>query len=136
MLITAWAITVAILPFALWVLVRSWRSPWALPFVLMSGFAIVELWEAQQWYQAAVGWQAAYQRCIGQCPQQLQSPLNPSRTGSISEFVGADSETAWLALYSATPQCGETNYPHLRVLDKNRSWQEAAQIIVMHLHFF
>jgi hypothetical protein len=69
MLITAWAITAVILPFAVFQLVYLWPNQsvrlLSVARSLSLLWAIQELWEAQHWYQVAVAWQAAYLRDIG-----------------------------------------------------------------------
>jgi hypothetical protein len=126
MLITAWAITAVILPFAVFQLVYLWPNQsvrlLSVARSLSLLWAIQELWEAQHWYQVAVAWQAAYRRDIGQvrqgCSQRsvqfqhLQAPesgdaaLNSSHSGVLQCAASVDRE--YLALSFSPEQRGCT----------------------------
>ena len=77
MLITAWAITAGILPFAVFAIARSWSVMpdrlWSIAWALMGVSVVEAIWWVQHSDSLATKWQQAYWRDIGQC--QLRPKL-------------------------------------------------------------
>jgi hypothetical protein len=95
MLITARAITVVILVFAALAIVQAWPVKlarlWSVAWSLIALLMLVELWEAQHWYEVAVAWEKAYWRDIGtsqsrlRSAPQLQSPQSQPRDSACGD---------------------------------------------------
>jgi hypothetical protein len=69
-----WVITVGIATAAVLAL-RSWRSPWARPWLVTAMFAVMEMWMAEYRLKLIGAWEAAYWRDTRAIQRQMQGSL-------------------------------------------------------------
>ncbi len=101
MLITALAVTAAIVTAALWLLVRSSS--------VMALSGLVDLWVAQSWRQNASDWEAAYWRDTGELQKELQR-LRPTQKARLPDDGGVD-QFHFVIMASARPPPGSCGRP-------------------------
>ena len=111
MLITALAITAAIVTASLWLMVRSWSVNLARRWALsaMALFGLVELWVAQSWRQNALDWEAACWRDTGELQKGLPR-LRPTQKARFADDGGAD-PFHFVIMASARPPPGPCGRP-------------------------